>query len=123
MTRGVSPPRNIRPARPSLIKTLISPEYAVITGRNSMSKETILVTGGAGFIGTHLCLRLFDEGHHVICLDNFFTGRMENFGDRYKELQHSGRFEFIRHDVVEPIALEVDKIYHLACPASPVHYQ
>ena len=88
-----------------------------------MEKETILVTGGAGFIGSHLCLRLFDEGHRVICLDNFFTGRMENFGDRFKELQHSGRFEFIRHDVVEPIILEVDQIYHLACPASPVHYQ
>ncbi len=88
-----------------------------------MATDTILVTGGAGFIGSHLCLRLFDEGHHVICLDNFFTGRMENFGQRFKELQHSGRFEFLRHDVVEPIILEVDQIYHLACPASPVHYQ
>lgn len=88
-----------------------------------MAKKTILVTGGAGFIGSHLCLRLFDEGHHVICLDNFFTGRMENFGDRYNELQHSGRFEIVRHDVIEPIILEVDQIFHLACPASPVHYQ
>jgi UDP-glucuronate decarboxylase len=88
-----------------------------------MSKETILVTGGAGFIGSHLCQRLFDEGYRVICLDNFFTGRMENFGERHRELMLSGRFEFIRHDVVEPIVLEVDRIFHLACPASPVHYQ
>ena len=88
-----------------------------------MAKETVLVTGGAGFIGSHLCLRLFDEGHHVLCLDNFFTGRLENFGDRYQELVLSGRFEFVRHDVIEPITLEVDRIYHLACPASPVHYQ
>lgn len=88
-----------------------------------MEKKTILVTGGAGFIGSHLCLRLFDEGHHVICLDNYFTGRRENLGDRYQELMLSGRFEFLRHDVIEPIIVEVDQIYHLACPASPVHYQ
>ena len=88
-----------------------------------MSTKTFLVTGGAGFIGSHLCLRLFDEGHYVICLDNYFTGRRENFGERYRELILSGRFEFRRHDVVEPIVLEVDQIYHLACPASPVHYQ
>jgi UDP-glucuronate decarboxylase len=88
-----------------------------------MAKDTILVTGGAGFIGSHLCLRLFDDGHHVICLDNYFTGRIENFGNRYQELLLSGRFEFLRHDVIEPVALEVDQIYHLACPASPVHYQ
>lgn len=88
-----------------------------------MARETILVTGGAGFIGSHLCLRLFEEGHRVICLDNYFTGRTENFGDRYQELILSGRFEFVRHDVIQPIVLEVDQIYHLACPASPVHYQ
>lgn len=88
-----------------------------------MARTTILVTGGAGFIGSHLCLRLFDEGHHVICLDNYFTGRVENFGDRYQELLLSGRFEWVRHDVIQPIILEVDQIYHLACPASPVHYQ
>ncbi len=88
-----------------------------------MARKTILVTGGAGFIGSHLCLRLFDEGHHVICLDNCFTGRIENFGERYREMIASGRFEFIRHDVIEPITIEVDEIYHLACPASPVHYQ
>lgn len=88
-----------------------------------MAKHTILVTGGAGFIGSHLCLRLFEEGHHVICLDNYFTGRRENFGDRYQELVLSGRFEFVRHDVIDPIVLEIDRIFHLACPASPVHYQ
>jgi len=88
-----------------------------------MMRDTVLVTGGAGFIGSHLCLRLFDEGYHIICLDNFFTGRMENFGPRCQELLLSGRFEIIRHDVIEPITLEVNQIYHLACPASPVHYQ
>jgi len=85
--------------------------------------KTILVSGGAGFIGSHLCQRLFDAGQRVLCLDNFFTGRFENFGHRYREMVLSGRFEVIRHDVVEPITLEVDEIYHLACPASPVHYQ
>jgi len=88
-----------------------------------MPKEVCLVTGGAGFIGSHLCQRLFDEGYHVICLDNYFTGRLENFGNRYLDLVQSGRFEFIRHDVIQPIILEVDRIFHLACPASPVHYQ
>lgn len=88
-----------------------------------MRRETVLVTGGAGFIGSHLCLRLYEEGYRVICLDNFFTGRLENFGERHRELLLSGRFEFVRHDVTEPITLEVDQIYHLACPASPVHYQ
>lgn len=88
-----------------------------------MAGLTVLVTGGAGFIGSHLCLRLFEQGHRVICLDNYFTGRQDNFGERYQELILSGRFEFVRHDVIEPIVLEVDRIFHLACPASPVHYQ
>lgn len=79
----------------------------------------ILVTGGAGFIGSHLCERLLAQGHDVICLDNFFTGRKENIADMIGEK----RFEVIRHDVTEPILLEVDQIYNLACPASPVHYQ
>ena len=88
-----------------------------------MATKTILVTGGAGFIGSHLCLRLFDEGQHVICLDNCFTGTVDNFGRRYKDMMLSGRLEFVRHDIIEPITIEVDEIYHLACPASPVHYQ
>ena len=79
----------------------------------------ILVTGGAGFIGSHLCERLLSEGHDVVCLDNFFTGRRENV---YR-LMDSKRFELLRHDIIEPILLEVDRIYNLACPASPVHYQ
>lgn len=79
----------------------------------------ILVTGGAGFIGSHLIDRLINEGHQVICLDNFYTGRKQNI---LKWLDHP-LFEVIRHDITEPIRLEVDQIYHLACPASPVHYQ
>jgi len=79
----------------------------------------ILVTGGAGFIGSHLCERLLGEGHDVICLDNLFTGSKDNI----IHLMDSHRFELIRHDIVEPILLEVDRIYNLACPASPVHYQ
>lgn len=79
----------------------------------------ILVTGGAGFIGSHLCKRLLEENNEVICLDNFFTGRKENIN----QLLKNKNFEVIRHDVTIPILLEVDKIYNLACPASPVHYQ
>lgn len=79
----------------------------------------ILVTGGAGFIGSHLCERLLNEGNEVICLDNFFTGRRGNV----VHLLDNPRFELVRHDVIEPILLEVDQIYNLACPASPVHYQ
>lgn len=79
----------------------------------------ILVTGGAGFIGSHLCERLLGEGNEVLCLDNFFTGRRENI----LHLLDNPRFELLRHDVTEPILLEVDQIYNLACPASPVHYQ
>jgi UDP-glucuronate decarboxylase len=79
----------------------------------------ILVTGGAGFIGSHLIDRLMKQGHEVLCLDNFYTGHKRNL---LKWLAHP-YFELIRHDVTEPIRLEVDQIYHLACPASPVHYQ
>jgi UDP-glucuronate decarboxylase len=79
----------------------------------------ILVTGGAGFIGSHLCERLLARGHDVLCLDNFFTGRRVNIA----KLLDDHRFELIRHDVIEPILLEVDQIYNLACPASPIHYQ
>jgi UDP-glucuronate decarboxylase len=79
----------------------------------------ILVTGGAGFIGSHLIDRLMAQGHEVVCLDNFYTGHKRNV---LKWLDHP-YFELIRHDITEPIRLEVDQIYHLACPASPVHYQ
>jgi UDP-glucuronate decarboxylase len=79
----------------------------------------ILVTGGAGFIGSHLCERLLSEGNEVLCLDNFFTGRRENIFD----LLDNPRFELIRHDVTEPILLEVDQLNHLPCPAPPGHYQ
>src|SRR5213592_2409943 len=79
----------------------------------------ILVTGGAGFIGSHLCERLLADGNEVICLDNFFTGRKANIS----HLFDNNSFELVRHDVTEPILLEVDQIYNLACPASPVHYQ
>lgn len=79
----------------------------------------VLVTGGAGFIGSHLCDVLIQQGHEVLVLDNLFTGDKRNFA----HLRDHPRFEFIRHDVVEPILLEADQVYHLACPASPVHYQ
>lgn len=79
----------------------------------------ILVTGGAGFLGSHLCERLLAEGHEVLCLDNFFTGRKKNVAGLLK----NPSFELVRHDIVLPVLLEVDKIYHLACPASPIHYQ
>jgi UDP-glucuronate decarboxylase len=79
----------------------------------------ILVTGGAGFIGSHLCERLLGEKNEVLCLDNLFTGRRENI----LHLLDDQRFELVRHDVIEPILLEVDQIYNLACPASPIHYQ
>jgi UDP-glucuronate decarboxylase len=81
--------------------------------------KTILVTGGAGFLGSHLCDRLLSEGHEVICVDNLFTGSKDNI----RHLLDHDRFEFIRHDVTFPLYLEVDQIYNLACPASPVHYQ
>ncbi len=79
----------------------------------------ILVTGGAGFIGSHLCERLLSMGNEVICLDNFFTGRKENI----VKLLDNPYFEVLRHDIINPIDVEVDRIYNLACPASPVHYQ
>jgi UDP-glucuronate decarboxylase len=79
----------------------------------------ILVTGGAGFIGSHLVEFLLQQGHNLLCLDNYFTGSKENL----MHLRDNPRLELIRHDVVNPIMLEVDQIYHLACPASPVHYQ
>ena len=81
--------------------------------------KNILITGGAGFIGSHLSEKLLNEGNHIICLDNFFTGSRKNI----EHLMDNKEFELIRHDIVEPILIEVDEIYNLACPASPVHYQ
>lgn len=81
--------------------------------------KRILVSGGAGFIGSHLCTRLINEGHDVICLDNFFTGSKDNI----MHLMDNHHFEVVRHDVTYPYSAEVDEIYNLACPASPVHYQ
>jgi len=88
-------------------------------GPNFFDTARILVTGGAGFLGSHLCERLLAQGHYVICLDNYFTGQKRNI---VHLLGHTS-FEVIRHDLVNPIFLEVDQIYNLACPASPVHYQ
>ncbi|MFV2082077.1 MAG: UDP-glucuronic acid decarboxylase family protein, partial [bacterium] len=82
-------------------------------------KKRILVTGGAGFLGSHLCERLLEEGNEVLCLDNFFTASRENI----HHLLGDNHFELIRHDVTIPIWLEIDQIYNLACPASPIHYQ
>ena len=79
----------------------------------------ILVTGGTGFIGSHLCKKLLSMDHYVICLDNNFTGSMENISD----IIHHSNFEFIRHDITKEILIESDQIYHLACPASPKAYQ
>lgn len=81
--------------------------------------KKILVTGGAGFLGSHLCDRLIKDGAEVICLDNFFTGSKDNI----KHLLPNPHFELLRHDIVQPVLLEVDQIYNLACPASPIHYQ
>jgi len=81
--------------------------------------KRILITGGAGFIGSHLCERLINDGHEVICLDNYFTGNKENVS----HLMNHHRFELIRHDITEPILMEADWIFNLACPASPIHYQ
>jgi UDP-glucuronate decarboxylase len=81
--------------------------------------KRILVTGGAGFLGSHLCERLIAEGHEVVCLDNFFTGRRANV----EHLLSNPRFELFRHDVGHRLTMEVEQIFHLACPASPVHYQ
>ncbi|WP_018123477.1 GDP-mannose 4,6-dehydratase [Desulfovibrio oxyclinae] len=84
-----------------------------------MKEKTVLVTGGAGFLGSHLCERLLEQGNEVLCVDNYFTGRKQNI----LHLLESPHFEILRHDVTFPLYVEVDEIYNLACPASPVHYQ
>ncbi len=83
------------------------------------SNKRIAITGGAGFLGSHLCERLLQDGHEVICIDNYFTGSKQNI----RHLLSNTRFELIRHDVTFPLYIEVDEIYNLACPASPIHYQ
>jgi UDP-glucuronate decarboxylase len=87
--------------------------------RNYNSRTRVLVTGGAGFLGSHLCERLLGAGHYVLCVDNFFTGTKENVA----HLLSNPRFELVRHDITFPLYVEVDEIYNLACPASPIHYQ
>jgi UDP-glucuronate decarboxylase len=85
----------------------------------SMTKKRVLVTGGAGFLGSHLCERLIADGHDVLCVDNYFTGRKDNIS----HLLSDSNFEALRHDICFPLYVEVDEIYNLACPASPIHYQ
>src|SRR5258708_5537036 len=83
------------------------------------SGKRIAVTGGAGFLGSHLCERLIEQGHEVLCIDNFFTGTRQNI----HRLLDEKKFELIRHDVTHPLYIEADEIYNLACPASPIYYQ
>src|SRR5438105_6461170 len=82
-------------------------------------RRRTLVTGGAGFLGSHLCERLLERGHDVICVDNFFTGTRDNVAS----MLGNAHFELVRHDITFPLYLEMDEIYNLACPASPIHYQ
>jgi len=84
-----------------------------------MQRKKILITGGAGFLGSHLCTRLINEGNDVLCVDNFYTGTKDNI----LPLMDNPHFEFMRHDVTFPLYVEIDEIYNLACPASPIHYQ
>lgn len=87
--------------------------------RNYFERKRVLVTGGAGFLGSHLCDRLIEDGHEVLCVDNFYTGTRGNIA----HLLENSRFEVLRHDITFPLYVEVDEIYNLACPASPIHYQ
>jgi UDP-glucuronate decarboxylase len=98
---------------------VVNKKLCVLSAFAKKKTMRILVTGGAGFLGSHLCDRLIEQGHEVICLDNFFTGNKQNI----RHLLPHDHFELIRHDVTDPYKAEVDQIYNLACPASPVHYQ
>ncbi|EWC47015.1 UDP-glucuronic acid decarboxylase 1 [Drechslerella stenobrocha 248] len=110
---------NLRRSNSSVIYTGRPPEFPPVKKLNPLNKKRILVSGGAGFVGSHLVDRLMLMGHDVIVVDNYFTGSKTNLMHWFGH----PNFEVIRHDVVDPIMLEVDQIYHLACPASPVHYQ
>lgn len=99
--------------------TAVAPFLSVLPMRTPSASQRILVTGGAGFLGSHLCERLLEHGHEVLCVDNFYTGSRANVA----HLRDHARFELLRHDVTFPLFVEVDAIYNLACPASPVHYQ
>src|SRR4051812_17701506 len=101
------------PHLPSMISSQIKGNFM------SLSRNRVLVAGGAGFLGSHLCERLLEMGNEVLCVDNYFTGRKDNI----KHLLGNPRFEAQRHDVTFPLYVEVDQIFNLACPASPVHYQ
>lgn len=90
-----------------------------MTTKNYHHRRRILITGGAGFLGSHLTDRLLAEGHEILCVDNLFTGTKDNIA----HLRDNPNFEFMRHDIIEPLQVEVDEIYNLACPASPIHYQ
>ncbi|KAF8459123.1 hypothetical protein BGX38DRAFT_1151828 [Terfezia claveryi] len=109
----------LRRGSTSITFTTVPIEFLPVTRLDPLNKKRILVTGGAGFVGSHLVDRLMLMGHDVICVDNYFTGSKTNIAHW---IGHPN-FELIRHDVVDPIMLEVDQVYHLACPASPVHYQ
>ena len=95
------------------------PDNFARTSRAMHLEKRILVTGGSGFLGSHLCERLLAEGANVICVDNFFSGTRNNV----EHLLENKRFELMRHDVTFPLYIEVDQIYNMACPASPIHYQ
>jgi len=95
------------------------PAFCLFEGGKTRMKKRILVTGGAGFLGSHLCERLLNEGHEVLCVDNFYTGQKTNIA----HLLNNPYFEVMRHDICFPLYVEVDEIYNLACPASPIHYQ
>jgi UDP-glucuronate decarboxylase len=102
----------------TLVHGLVKAKYGLLN-KVRVTMKKVLVTGGAGFLGSHLCDRLIEAGHDVLCADNYYTGSKQNIA----HLLHSPRFELLRHDICFPLYVEVDQIYNLACPASPVHYQ